>query len=104
MNVPFTSPMISEDEIEEVVKVLRSGWIGTGPKVQEFEKAMAKYLGVNHFLAVNSGTAALHLSLLASGIGKGDEVITTPMTFAASANVIHHVGAKPVFADIKTYD
>jgi dTDP-4-amino-4,6-dideoxygalactose transaminase len=101
MLVPFSSPLIEADEIREVTKVLRSGWIGTGPKVQEFERKLSEYIGVNNAITVNSCTAALHLSLIVSGVRVGDEVITTPMTFAATSNVITHVGAKPVFADIK---
>lgn len=96
----FGSPDLREEDIEEVVDSLRSGWIGTGPKVHEFEARFAEYLGARHAVAVNSCTAALHLSLLASGVGPGDEVITTTMTFAASANAIVHTGATPVFVDI----
>jgi dTDP-4-amino-4,6-dideoxygalactose transaminase len=96
----FGSPLIGEEEIQEVVSTLRSGWIGTGPKVARFEDMMREYTGARHAIAVNSCTAALHLSLLALGIGAGDEVITTPMTFAATANAILHVGALPVFADV----
>jgi dTDP-4-amino-4,6-dideoxygalactose transaminase len=83
-----------------VVETLRSGWIGTGPRTQRFEEQFADYVGAEHAVAVSSGTAALHLSLLAAGIGAGDEVITTPMTFAATANAIVHSGARPVFADV----
>lgn len=97
----FGSPQINQEEIDEVVDTLRSGWIGTGPKVSKFERGVEKYLGVKYARAVNSCTAGLHLSLLACGVGPGDEVITTPMTFAATANVIEHVGARPVFVDIK---
>ncbi len=93
-------PLIEEDDISEVVDSLRSNWITKGPKTQEFEKQFAEYIGVKHAIAVNSCTAGLHLSLVAAGLGVGDEVITTPMTFAASANVIIHTGATPVFADI----
>jgi len=96
----FGSPRIEEDEIEEVVSCLRSGWIGTGPRVAEFERRFAAYKGATHAIAVNSCTAALHLSILAAGIGPGDEVITTPMTFCASVNAIIHAGATPVLADI----
>lgn len=96
----FGSPMIGEEEIAEVVATLRSGWIGTGPRVAKFEEMMKGYAGAQHAVAVSSCTAALHLSLLALGIGPGDEVITTPMTFAATANAIIHAGAKPVFADV----
>jgi dTDP-4-amino-4,6-dideoxygalactose transaminase len=96
----FGSPLIGEEEIAEVVAALRSGWIGTGPRVAQFEENMKSYTGAPHAIAVSSCTAALHLSLLALGIGPGDEVITTPMTFAATANAIVHAGAKPVFADV----
>lgn len=96
----FGSPRIEEDEIEEVVSCLRSGWIGTGPRVAEFERRFAAYKGAEHSIAVNSCTAALHLSILAADIGPGDEVITTPMTFCASVNAIIHAGATPVLADI----
>jgi dTDP-4-amino-4,6-dideoxygalactose transaminase len=96
----FGSPRIEEDEIEEVVSCLRSGWIGTGPRVAEFERRVAAYKGAAHAVAVNSCTAALHLSILAAGIGPGDEVITTPMTFCASVNAIIHAGATPVLADV----
>lgn len=98
--LPFSRPSIGEEEIAEVVDSLRSGWITTGPKVQAFEKAFAEYVGVKHAVAVSSCTAGLHLSLLALLIGPGDEVITSPMTFAATVNMIVRVGAKPVFADI----
>lgn len=96
----FGSPRITEDEIEEVVSCLRSGWIGTGPRVAEFERRFAGYKGAKHAVAVNSCTAALHLSILAAGIGPGDEVITTPLTFCASVNAIIHAGATPVLADV----
>lgn len=95
----FGSPLIAEDEIEEVVATLRSGWIGTGPRVHAFEEAFGAYIEAPHAIALNSCTAALHLSLLASGVGPGDEVITTPMTFCATVNAIIHAGATPVFAD-----
>ncbi|NLY42074.1 MAG: DegT/DnrJ/EryC1/StrS family aminotransferase [Desulfovibrionales bacterium] len=96
----FGSPRIAEDEIEEVVSCLRSGWIGTGPRVAEFERRVAAYKGAEHAVAVNSCTAALHLSILAAGIGPGDEVITTPLTFCATVNAILHAGATPVLADV----
>jgi dTDP-4-amino-4,6-dideoxygalactose transaminase len=98
--VGFAPPAIGEAEIQEVVATLRSGWLSTGPRVHEFERAFAEYIGVPHAIAVNSCTAALHLSLLATGIGPGDEVVTTPLTFCATANVIVHTGATPRFADI----
>lgn len=96
----FGKPQIGEEEIAEVVATLRSGWIGMGPRTLEFERAFAEYVGAKHAIAVNSCTAALHLALIAAGVGPGDEVITTPMTFAATANVIVHTGATPVFADV----
>jgi len=99
-SVPFARPSIGPDEIAEVVATLESGWLSTGPRVAEFEQAFAEYVGVRYALAVNSCTAALHLSLIATGIGPGDEVVTTPLTFCATANVVLHAGATPVFADI----
>jgi dTDP-4-amino-4,6-dideoxygalactose transaminase len=96
----FGSPQIGEEEIAEVVATLRSGWLGTGPKVAQFERDFGAYKGTGHPVAVNSCTAALHVSLLAAGIGPGDEVITTPLTFCATVNAIIHAGAKPVLADI----
>lgn len=96
----FGAPQIEQVEIDEVVDSLTSGWVGTGPKVAAFEKQFAEYVGAEHAVAVSSCTAALHLSLLAAGIGAGDEVITTPLTFAATANAIVHTGATPVFADV----
>jgi Predicted pyridoxal phosphate-dependent enzyme apparently involved in regulation of cell wall biogenesis len=98
--LPYALPLIEDDDIAEVVDSLKSNWITKGPKTMEFEKRFAEYVGAKYAIAVNSCTAALHLSLLAAEIGPGDEVITTPMTFAASANVVIHAGAKPVFADI----
>ncbi|HET9482144.1 MAG TPA: DegT/DnrJ/EryC1/StrS family aminotransferase [Candidatus Polarisedimenticolia bacterium] len=96
----FGSPALEEPEIQEVVETLRSGWIGTGPRVGRFEENFRKYIGARHALALNSCTAALHLSMIAAGIGSGDEVITTPHTFAATANSVIHTGATPVFADV----
>jgi dTDP-4-amino-4,6-dideoxygalactose transaminase len=98
--VEFSPPSIGPAEIGEVVAALESGWLSTGPRVKRFETAFAEYVGSPHAVAVNSCTAALHLSLLAARIGEGDEVITTPLTFCATANVIVHAGATPVFADI----
>lgn len=95
----FGSPLVGEEEIQEVVSALRTGWIGTGPRAAQFEHDMRNYTGAKYSVAVNSCTAALHLSILALGIGPGDEVITTPMTFAATANAVIHTGAKPVFVD-----
>jgi dTDP-4-amino-4,6-dideoxygalactose transaminase len=96
----FGSPLIENEEIEEVVASLKSGWISTGPKVAKFEELFRQYIGCRYALALNSCTAGLHLSMLVSGIKPGDEVITTPMTFAATVNSIVHVGAKPVLVDI----
>lgn len=97
----FGKPDIQEAEIEEVVDTLRSGWLGTGPKTHRFEKDFKAYIGCKHSLAVNSCTAGLHLALDVLGIGPGDEVITTPLTFASTANVIVHRGARPVFAEVQ---
>lgn len=96
----FGAPAIEQDEIDEVVACLKSGWLGTGPRVARFEEDFRDYKGVNHALAVNSCTAALHLSLLAIDIKPGDEVITTPLTFCATINAIIHAGAIPVLADV----
>ena len=98
--VPFAPPAIGEAEVAEVMAVLRSGWLTTGPRVERFEREFAAYVGARYALAVNSCTAALHLSLLAAGVGPGDEVVTTPLTFCATANAIVHTGATPVFADV----
>ena len=97
----YNSPLIGEDEINEVVDTLRTGWLTMGPKTLMFEKKIAEYTGARQAISCNSCTAALHLSLLAADLGPGDEVITTPYTFASTANVIVHAGAKPVFADIR---
>ena len=96
----FGSPAIEDDEIEEVVASMKSGWLGTGPKVARFESDFASYKGAKYAVAVNSCTAALHLSIIAAGIKPGDEVITTPMTFCATVNAIIHAGATPVLADV----
>lgn len=96
----FGKPAIGEEEIAEVVATLRSGWLGTGPKVGTFEEQFRSYVGARHALALNSCTAALHLSLLAAGVGPDCEVITTPLTFAATANAVVHTGATPVFVDV----
>jgi dTDP-4-amino-4,6-dideoxygalactose transaminase len=98
--IVFGAPLIEQAEIDEVVASMRSGWLGTGPKVARFEEDIRRYKGASHAVAVNSCTAALHLSMLASGVGPGDEVITTPMTFCATVNAIIHAGATPVLADI----
>jgi len=96
----FGSPLIEQEEIDEVISSMKSGWLGTGPKVAKFEEDFAKYKGARYSAAVNSCTAALHLSMLAAGLRKDDEVITTPMTFCATVNAIIHAEATPVLADI----
>src|SRR5947209_3892816 len=97
----FSPPLIGEEEIGEVVDTLRSDWITTGPKAAQFEAEFAAAVSAPAAVAVNSCTAALHTALLASGIGPGDEVITTPLTFAATVNVVEHVGARPVLVDVE---
>ena len=98
--IVFGAPLIEPPEIDEVVDSLQSGWLGTGPKVARFEREFAAYKGVDHTAAVNSCTAALHLSMLAAGLGPGDEVITSAQTFCATVNAIIHSGATPVLADV----
>lgn len=97
----YNQPSIEEDEIREVVDTLKSGWLTMGPKTIKFEQMISEYTEARHAITVNSCTAALHLSLVALGVGHNDEVITTPYTFAATGNVIINAGAKPVFVDIK---
>jgi dTDP-4-amino-4,6-dideoxygalactose transaminase len=96
----FGAPDIREPEIQEVVETLHSGWLSTGPRCKQFEQLFREYIGCNHAIALNSCTAGLELALEVLGIGPGDEVITTPLTFCATANVIVHRGAKPVFVDV----
>jgi len=96
----FCLPDISEAEVQAVSDTIRSGWWAKGPRTVEFEKQFAQYVGAEYCVGLNSCTAAQHLALLTKGIGPGDEVITTPLTFASTANTILHVGATPVFADI----
>ena len=96
----FGAPQIQSPEIAAVLKVMETGWLGTGPRVAQFEEEFRKYKGAGFAVALNSCTAALHLSLLASGVKPGDEVITTPLTFCATVNAIIHAGAKPVLADV----
>jgi dTDP-4-amino-4,6-dideoxygalactose transaminase len=100
----FQPPAIGDEEIAAVAETLRSGWLTTGPRSAELEKRMSEYLEAEHVLALASGTAALHLALVALGVGPGDEVITTPITWPATANVIVHAGATPVFADVRDGD
>lgn len=99
----FGNPLIEQSEINEVIKSMKSGWLGTGPKVARFEQMFKEYKGSKFAVAVNSCTAALHLSMLAIGLKPGDEVIVPTMTFAATANAVIHVGAKPVFVDCEKY-
>lgn len=98
--LPFARPLIGEEEITAVTETMRSGWLTTGPKTREFEKAFCEFIGAPHAVAVNSATAGLHLALEAIGVGPGDKVITTDYTFTASAEVIRYLGAEPLFADI----
>jgi dTDP-4-amino-4,6-dideoxygalactose transaminase len=100
----FQPPAIGDEEISAVAETLRSGWLTSGPRAAELERRMAEYLEAEHVLALASGTAALHLSLVALGVGPGDEVITTPITWPATANVIVHTGATPVFVDVRDGD
>jgi dTDP-4-amino-4,6-dideoxygalactose transaminase len=99
--LPFHQPSIDADDERAVIEALRSGWITTGPKTKQFERVFAEYTGATHCVAVNSCTAALHLALEAIGVGPTDEVITSPITFASTANVIVHRGARPVFVDVE---
>jgi len=98
--LPYHQPLLGREEEKEVIDTLRSGWITTGPRTKKFEELFARYIGCNHAIGLNSCTAGLHLALVASGIGDGDEVITSPVTFPATANVIVHQRARPVFIDI----
>ncbi|MCP4105925.1 MAG: DegT/DnrJ/EryC1/StrS family aminotransferase [Desulfobacteraceae bacterium] len=98
--LPFALPEIDEEEINEVIDTLRSGWLTTGPKTQRFERNFAEFAETSHAFAVNSATSGLHLALEAIGIGQGDKVLTSPYTFTATAEVIRYLGADPVFADI----
>lgn len=101
--IVFGRPLIGEAEIAEVVDSLRAGWLGTGPKVARFEGEFAAYIGAPHAVAVSSCTAALFLTQLAAGIGPGDSVITTPLTFVATANAVYQTGAVPLFADVEPH-
>jgi dTDP-4-amino-4,6-dideoxygalactose transaminase len=100
----FQPPAIGEEEIEAVAETLRSGWLTSGPRTEELERRFGEYVGARHAIALASGTAAMHLSLVAAGVGPGDEVVTTPITWPATANVIVHCGARPVFADVRESD
>jgi dTDP-4-amino-4,6-dideoxygalactose transaminase len=100
----FQPPAVGEEEIAAVGETIRSGWLTSGPRAAELERRFAEYVGAKHALALSSGTAALHLSLIALGVRPGDEVITTPITWPATANVIVHAGARPVFGDVRADD
>lgn len=104
LRIPFFKPAVDEDDIQAVASTMRSGWLTSGPNVRALEAELAEYTGATCVNAVNSCTAAMHLALRAWGIGPGDEVITTPYTFSATANVIVHTGATPVLADIRERD
>ena len=98
--VPMARPVLGEEEERAVIEVLRSGQLSLGPRIPEFERRFAERLGVPHAAAVSSGTTALHLALRAVGVGEGEEVVTSPFSFVASANSILYQGARPVFVDI----
>jgi dTDP-4-amino-4,6-dideoxygalactose transaminase len=99
--LPYGKQFVEQKDINAVIKVLESDWLTTGPTVMEFEKQFAEQVGAAHGVAVNSGTAGLHCAVYAAGIKSGDEVITSPMTFMATANCIRYQGAKVVFADVE---
>src|SRR5450830_1535885 len=99
--LPFAMPDVGQEELEAIRQVFESGWVTTGPKAHEFEKRFAARVGAKHAVAVNSGTAALHLALEAIGLKAGDEVVTTPYTFTATAEVVVYFGARPVFVDVE---
>lgn len=100
-SLPFYKPLISTENIAHLVEAVESGWLTTGPKTLEFETAVARYVGAPHAVGVNSCTAAMHVALVAMGVGPGDAVITSPITFPATANVIEHCGARPIFIDVE---
>jgi len=102
--IGFQPPAVGDEEIAAVAETIRSGWLTTGPRAAELEERMRAYLEAEHVLAVASGTAAMHLALVALGIGPGDEVVTTPITWPATANVVVHTGATPVFVDVRPGD
>lgn len=101
--IPYGRQTIDEDDINAVVDVLKSDYLTTGPKIAEFEQAVVSYTGAKYAVAISNGTSALHAACFAAGIGRGDEVITTPLTFAASANCVLYCGGTPVFADVDPY-
>ena len=99
--LPYAKHMVDAEDVQAVVAALRSGWLTTGPRVDAFERAVASFVGTTHAVAVNSGTAALHCAVFAAGVEAGHEVITSPLTFVASANAILYQRGVPVFADIR---
>jgi dTDP-4-amino-4,6-dideoxygalactose transaminase len=100
----FQPPAIGDEEVRAVEETLRGGWLTSGPRSEELERRFAEYVGAHHGIALASGTAAMHLSLIAAGVGPGDEVVTSPITWPATANVIVHSGARPVFVDVREAD
>src|SRR5687768_5302317 len=106
VRIPITKPVVGDEEANAAAEAVRSGWLTQGRRVQELEEALAAYTGARHAIVVSNCTTALHLALVAAGIGPGDEVIVPSFTFIASANAILHAGARPVFVDIdpKTYN
>src|SRR5512147_2622685 len=99
--IPVAKPMMDEAEVQAAGRAIRSGWVTQGPEVAAFEREFAAYVGARHACAVSSGTTALHLALLAVGVGVGDEVVTVSHSFIATANAVRYCGATPVFVDIK---
>src|SRR6267154_4760175 len=99
--LPYGRQSLDEEDIQSVVEVLKSDWLTTGPKVGEFEEQFAEWVGTKHAVSVSSGTAALHEAAFAAGLKRGDEAITTPMTFCATANCVLYQEATPVFADVR---
>ncbi|HEV3025555.1 MAG TPA: aminotransferase class I/II-fold pyridoxal phosphate-dependent enzyme, partial [Pirellulales bacterium] len=104
--IPITKPCLGAEEADSVRRAIESAWVSQGPRVAEFERAVADYCGTTEAVAVTNCTSALHLALLALGVGPGDEVVCPSMSFIASANAVRHTGATPVFADIdpRTYN
>ncbi|HIP90471.1 MAG TPA: aminotransferase class I/II-fold pyridoxal phosphate-dependent enzyme, partial [Candidatus Nanopusillus sp.] len=101
-SLPYSRQLIEEDDINEVVKVLKSDFITQGPMIEKFERALSKFVGAKYCVVFSSGTAALHAAYFAAGLSHGDEFITTPNTFAATSNAGLYLGAKPIFVDIES--